>query len=111
MVLLITLYNPTGEAGHQGGGVAAPIGSEVFSEVLPYLEVLTNNEDEVQDIEVPDIRGMSVGDAKKKLKEVGLEISFTVAEGVEVTGEEVIIEQLPKPSIKIKSTNKVEVYF
>ena len=45
VVLLITLYNPTGEAGHQGGGVAAPIGAELFSEILPYLEI--TNEVEV----------------------------------------------------------------
>ena len=36
--ILITLYNPTGEGGHQGGGVAAPIGGKIFAEVLPYLE-------------------------------------------------------------------------
>ena len=40
IVLLITLYNPTGEGGHQGGGVAAPVGGKIFSEVLPYLESL-----------------------------------------------------------------------
>ena len=40
IVLLITLYNPTGEGGHQGGGVAAPVGSKILSEVLPYLETL-----------------------------------------------------------------------
>ena len=38
IVLLITLYNPTGEGGHQGGGVAAPVGGEILSEVLPYLD-------------------------------------------------------------------------
>jgi len=39
VVILITLYNPTGEGGHQGGGVAAPIASQVLGEVLPYLEI------------------------------------------------------------------------
>ena len=39
IVILITLYNPTGEGGHQGGGVAAPIGAQVLGEILPYLEV------------------------------------------------------------------------
>lgn len=39
VVVLVTLYNPTGEGGHQGGGVAAPVGGQIFSEVLPYLEV------------------------------------------------------------------------
>ena len=39
VVILVTLYNPTGEGGHQGGGVAAPVGGQLFSEILPYLEV------------------------------------------------------------------------
>lgn len=39
VVILITLYNPTGEGGHQGGGVAAPIGGQIFNEILPYLEI------------------------------------------------------------------------
>ena len=38
IVLLITLYNPTGEGGHQGGGVAAPVGGKILSEVLTYLD-------------------------------------------------------------------------
>ena len=38
IVLLITLYNPTGEGGHQGGGVAAPVGGKILNEVLPYLD-------------------------------------------------------------------------
>ncbi len=36
--ILVTLYNPTGEAGHQGGTVAAPIAGKVLNEVLAYLE-------------------------------------------------------------------------
>ena len=38
IVCLVTLYNPTGEGGHQGGGVAAPVGGKVLGEVLPYLK-------------------------------------------------------------------------
>ena len=30
VVILILLYNPTGEGGHQGGGIAAPIASQVL---------------------------------------------------------------------------------
>lgn len=49
VVILITLYNPTGEGGHQGGGVAAPIASQVLGEVLPYLEV--KKDGQVGDVE------------------------------------------------------------
>ena len=44
LAILITLYNPTGEGGHQGGGVAAPIAGKIFSEVLDYLEIKSQNE-------------------------------------------------------------------
>ena len=30
LVILITLYNPTGEGGHQGGGVAAPLAGQIL---------------------------------------------------------------------------------
>ena len=37
--ILVTLYNPTGEAGHQGGTVAAPVAGKVLNEVISYLEI------------------------------------------------------------------------
>ena len=50
IVVLVTLYNPTGEGGHQGGGVAAPVGGKVLGEVLPYLcpdnKITTNEKSE-----------------------------------------------------------------
>ena len=36
LVMIVILYNPTGEGGHQGGGVAAPVAGQILSEVLPY---------------------------------------------------------------------------
>ena len=42
VVVLVTLYNPTGEGGHQGGGVAAPVGGQIFNEILPYLKIEKN---------------------------------------------------------------------
>ncbi len=46
IVCLVTLYNPTGEGGHQGGGVAAPVGGQIFSEVLPYLKIQKSNQEQ-----------------------------------------------------------------
>lgn len=40
VVILVVLYNPTGEGGHGGGGVATPVAAQILNEVLPYLEVL-----------------------------------------------------------------------
>ena len=42
--ILVTLYNPTGEAGHQGGTVAAPVAGKILNEVINYLEIPTKSE-------------------------------------------------------------------
>ena len=39
LCILVTLYNPTGEAGHQGGTVAAPVAGKILNEVINYLEI------------------------------------------------------------------------
>lgn len=105
VAILITLYNPTGEGGHQGGGVASPIASQVLGEVLPYLEI-QKNEEEKQTIEVPDVRNLSFKEAKQIIREAGLEIE--IPEDTEIDEENTIIkDQTPKPGIKIQEENKV----
>ncbi|MCI8486429.1 MAG: PASTA domain-containing protein [Clostridia bacterium] len=111
VVVLVTLYNPTGEGGHQGGGVAAPVGGQIFSEVLPYLEVQKeeNEEDMIMEIEVPNLIGLTIKEAKDKLKELDLEIEYEKGEEEVLESEITIKEQLPKPGIKIKQKNKIIV--
>lgn len=43
LCILVTLYNPTGEAGHQGGTVAAPVAGKILNEVISYLEIEPTN--------------------------------------------------------------------
>ena len=43
LCILVTLYNPTGEAGHQGGTVAAPVAGKILNEVISYLELEPTN--------------------------------------------------------------------
>ena len=42
--ILVALYNPTGEGGHQGGAVAAPVAGKILNEVINYLELEPTNE-------------------------------------------------------------------
>lgn len=111
VVILITLYNPTGEGGHQGGGVAAPIASQVLGEVLPYLEITKDNQTEESiktEVTVPNIVGMTIFEAEKELKGLGLELNLDI-EG-EINKKEVIIkEQLPKYGIKVYEGTKILV--
>ncbi len=43
--ILVTLYNPTGESGHQGGTVAAPVAGKILNEVIDYLELEPTEEE------------------------------------------------------------------
>lgn len=101
IVLLVTLYNPTGEGGHQGGAVAAPVGGQILGDVLPYLELTKDNEKEedvIEEVEVPEIRNLNLKEAKKTLKDIGLDVNLNREIGKEEKLEEIIIkEQLPKP--------------
>lgn len=91
----------------QGGGVAAPIASQVFGEVLPYLEIKKDNEEEQQkqEVEVPNVIGMTEKEAKKALEEVGLEIQVKQNSDE----QEKITEQLPRAGIRIKQGTSVIV--
>ena len=109
VVILITLYNPTGEGGHQGGAVAAPIASQVLGEVLPYLELNKDNvideQEEAISTTVPDIRCKTIKEAKQILKEAGLTMDLQVEEYDEEN--DVITIQIPSPGIKVNTGNKV----
>ena len=109
VVVLITLYNPTGEGGHQGGGVAAPIGSQVLGEVLPYLEVKQDNiteEDIRKEVEVPNLVSMTIKDAKKILEELNLGLEYE--EGEEDVSNKIITKQTPVDGVEIyEGTNVI----
>jgi len=112
VAVLITLYNPTGEGGHQGGGVAAPIGSQIFGEVLPYLEVVKDNEEEEQvknDVQVPNIEGKSIKEAESILKENNLKLVINnEQEGIDKENT-IIKEQTPKAGVKVKEEANIYV--
>lgn len=112
VVILVTLYNPTGEGGHQGGAVAAPVGGQILGEVLPYLELNKDKEEDdekIEQVEVPEIRNKTIKEAEKLLKEVGLVLEMP-EENEEIEKEEAIIkEQLPKPGIKVGKDSKISI--
>ena len=111
VVLLVTLYNPTGEGGHQGGGVAAPVGGQIFSEILPYLKVNQGNTDEIEqkvEVEVPEVVGMSIKEAEKVLKEKELEVKINNETENLDKENTVITNQIPRSGLTVY--NKSCVY-
>ena len=114
VVLLVTLYNPTGEGGHQGGGVAAPVGGQIFSEILPYLEVNQGNAEEVENIEeiqAPDLLEKTLEEAQKIAKENEIELVIeNEAEDLDKQNN-TVKEQIPKAGITIKKGSKIYVKY
>ena len=88
---------------------------QIFSEILPYLEVNQGNKEEVT---VPNITGLSIKEAENTVKELGLEISFenivnNAEENKESLDKEntIIKEQAPTEGIKINKGNKIFVNY
>lgn len=111
LVVLVVMYNPTGEGGHGGGGVAAPVASQILTEVLPYLEVSKDNissEDIKMNVDVPNVVGLTYKEAKKTLRDVGLEITLRNEE-IEVSDDYVISKQVPNSGVQILEGGSVIV--
>ena len=105
VVILATLYNPTGEGGHQGGGIGSPLVGKILSEVLPYLEVSKTGEVDEEDVKeivtVPEIRGLSIKEAKESIKDLNLDLKIEGMSDEEFRALDykstIIKEQSPKP--------------
>ncbi len=113
LVVLVVLYNPTGEGGHGGGGVAAPVASKVLTEALPYLEVNQDkleNEDIKMNVEVPNIVGLTYKEAKKVLQDAGLQIvTRNETNESEPSDEFIISNQVPSGGVQILEGGNVIV--
>ena len=112
VTILVTLYNPTGEGGHQGGAVAAPVAGQILGEVLPYLELKEDNEEtkvNTEIVTVPDIKYKTLKEAKEIFKDAGLKIKYdTNAENLNKE-EKIVVSQNPSAGININKDSTITV--
>ena len=90
-----------------GGVMAAPTVGAVMEEILPYLEVKRNYgpEDAAgKAITVEDLTGLTLAEAKKQLKALGL-TAETVGSGPTVTA------QIPTPGSVVPGDSQILLYF
>lgn len=75
VIALLTLYGPQ-VSNYYGGQIAAPVVSQVLNEVLPYLQVPSNNSTSDNStnnkITIPDLKGKTISEAKSTLESIGL---------------------------------------
>lgn len=75
---------------------------------MPYLELtknITDEEPETKEIEMPDVTGLTLKEAKAVLKELGLEYEINTEDL-----EAVIKTQVPKKGIKVNTGTKIILY-
>ena len=108
VIMLITLETPSRSTGTyvSGGNMVAPTASSIMSEVLPYLGVEPSYSAEEllgMDTTVPNVIGMSVEEAKAKLKDRALSYKI-VGDG------ETITDQTPAGGAIIPGKSSVILY-
>ncbi len=106
VVLLITLYDPQGKKGHNGSNVAAPVASQILTEILPYLQVASDsaNNNSSNTITLPDVKNRTVAEAKKILEKAGF-ICSTSADS-----KEIVTEQYPVKGSTLQKNSIVKLY-
>ena len=86
-------------------------GGEFLVEILPYIDAKKNEAAESEKIvEVPNIEGITIEEARKILKDSGLDINIEKDESLNEK-ETIIKEQLPKKGIKLKAGSKVIISY
>ncbi len=105
IALLVMIDEPKGQ-NYYGSAVAAPVASEIFSDVLPYLGYEPQySDEEVKEfaISVPEVTGNTVAEAKNKISAKGLNVRVV---GV---GNEVL-KQIPAAGQSLSKGSTVIIY-
>ena len=105
VTVMITVDEPSNGA-YYAGQVAAPAAKTLFTDLFNYLNDKFTNENLGQiprEIVIPEVRGMSVEDAKKAIKDAKLECQ------VEGDGD-TIVSMTPYPGYTVKEGSKINLY-
>ena len=106
-VVLIALDTPSAATGYiSGGGMAGPAVRGVLEEILPYLGVSRDYTDVDMSrvsVDMPDVEGMTLPEAKEALEEATLACRV-VGDGDTVTG------QIPGAGMDVPGTSEVILY-
>lgn len=109
VVVLVTLYDPKGASGHQGGSIAAPVVSQILSEVLPYLSVpsddLSSSNTNITTTTLSDVRNKTVAEAKKLIENAGFICRISSSDT-----SAIVTDQVPKPGTSLISGSTVNLY-
>lgn len=105
--IMVSIKEPD-PSNYYSGSTAAPIAKVIMEDIIRYLEIQPDLEDVknpkvVKKVIIPEVRGMSVADAQKLLKEKKINVN------IQGTGN-IVYDISPKPGISVKENTKIEMY-
>ena len=107
VVVLITLYGPRAGS-HSGSVVAAPVASQILSEVLPYLgipsEITESGTKNNKTTTLPNVVNKTVSEAKKKIEKAGFNCKISGKE------TDIVTEQMPRAGTPLLKDATVFLY-
>lgn len=107
VVALLTLFGPQVD-NYYGGQIAAPVVSQVLTEVLPYLQIPSNSSSAENSnnnsITIPDLKGKTIAEAKQTLESLGL--SFVTSSD----SDSIVTLQTPVAGVAIEKNGIVAIY-
>lgn len=107
IALLLCFYGM--KKGQQGGQVAAPVVSQMLTEILPCMGIpsdttATDNSDLIQ---VPEIRNKTFTEAEKTLKAAGFTVKCITNQDKNST---TVSDQVPKPGVSLTKNSIIILY-
>ena len=105
LVALLTLYAPQTK-NYYGGKIAAPVVSQILSEVLPYMDIPSNETTTTKTnlISTPNVKNKKQAEAKEILENLGLKYEYTG------NADDVITEQVPASGTQLTKGGIVKLY-
>ena len=101
-------------AGAHGGEIAAPASSELLEKVLKYKDIKPNyteeekkNKDD-ETVEVPDVKGLKLSNAKKKIDKAGLK--YKIIPALDKEKDFIIREQYPSAGGRVNKNGVIYLY-
>ncbi|KMT21401.1 stage V sporulation protein D [Clostridium cylindrosporum] len=105
-VLLLSIDEPDPAVAYYGGQTAAPTAHQLLQDILRYMGVAQDESilpENKQKVMIPDVRGIALEEAQKKLRDLKLE--------VEVVGTgKTVYDISPKPGMSVNQGTKVSLY-
>ena len=86
-----------------GGTTAAPFARQILEDVLPYLGYQPNGEDDSEPVQVPDVTGLPLWEARRTLSSLGLKV-------LDDGGSGSVTAQMPSAGAALRTGGQMMLY-